>query len=295
VTAVSDTASQPGAGRAAAGQADGTGVPRGAQPRQLIVTVYGLYSRAEGGWMSVASLISLLTDLGVDEPAVRSSISRLKRRGILRASRRGGAAGYALSDEALAILREGDRRIFRRERAALGDGWLLAVFSVPETERQKRHVLRSHLSRLGFGTAAPGVWIAPAHLEEATADMLRRLGLDGYADLFRADRIAFGDVAGKVRQWWDFDLLDRLYSRFLDTHGPVLRRWRSRPAGQREAFADYVRVLTDWRQLPYLDPGLPAELLPADWIGVRAAELFFTLQAQLEQAARAHVQEVIGV
>jgi phenylacetic acid degradation operon negative regulatory protein len=269
-------------------------MPRGAQPGQLIVTVYGLYSRAEGGWMSVASLISLLTDLGVDEPAVRSSISRLKRRGILHASRRGGAAGYALSDEALAILREGDRRIFRRERAALGDGWLLAVFSVPEAERQKRHVLRSHLSRLGFGTAAPGVWIAPAHLHEATADMLRRLGLDTYADLFRADHIAFGDVAAKVRQWWDLDQLDRLYGQFLGTHGPLLRRWRSRPAGQREAFADYVRVLTDWRQLPYLDPGLPVELLPGNWIGVRAAELFFTLQARLEEAARAHVRRVIG-
>ena len=299
VTAVSHTASQPeadraAASRAAAAQADGTGMPRGAQPRQLIVTVYGLYSRAEGGWMSVASLISLLTDLGVDEPAVRSSISRLKRRGILQASRRGGAAGYALSDEALAILREGDHRIFRRERAALGDGWLLAVFSVPETERQKRHVLRSQLSRLGFGTAAPGVWIAPAHLQEATADMLRRLGLDGYADLFRADHIAFGDVAGKVRQWWDLDLLDRLYGQFLDTHGALLRRWRSRPAGPREAFADYVRVLTDWRQLPYLDPGLPADLLPAGWIGIRAADLFFTLQALLEQAARTHVRQVIG-
>jgi len=276
------------------GQAGGMDVPRGAQPRQLIVTVYGLYSRAEGGWMSVASLIGLLTDLGVDEPAVRSSISRLKRRGILRASRRGGAAGYALSDEALAILREGDRRIFRRERAAVGDGWLLAVFSVPEAERHKRHVLRSHLSRLGFGTAAPGMWIAPAHLQEATADMLRRLGLDAYADLFRADHIAFGDVAAKVRQWWDLDQLDRLYSQFVGTHGPLLRRWRARPAGQREAFADYVRVLTDWRQLPYLDPGLPAELLPADWAGIRAAELFFTLRAELEEAARAHVQQVIG-
>ena len=66
---------------------------RGAQPRQLIVTVYGLYSRGAGGWMSVASLVSLLGDLGVDEPAVRSSISRLKRRGILVAKRLGGAAG----------------------------------------------------------------------------------------------------------------------------------------------------------------------------------------------------------
>ena len=198
VTAVSQAASRAAADRARQARlADGAGTPRGAQPRQLIVTVYGLYSRAEGGWMSVAALISLLTDLGVDEPAVRSSISRLKRRGILHASRRDGAAGYALSDEALAILREGDRRIFRRERATLGDGWLLAVFSVPEAERQKRHVLRSQLARLGFGTAAPGVWIAPAHLHDATVGALRRLGLDGYADLFRADHIAFGDLAGE--------------------------------------------------------------------------------------------------
>jgi phenylacetic acid degradation operon negative regulatory protein len=288
VTAVSQAASRQ------ARVADGTGTPRAAQPRQLIVTVYGLYSRAEGGWMSVAALISLLTDLGVDEPAVRSSISRLKRRGILHAGRRGGAAGYALSGEALAILREGDLRIFRRERAALGDGWLLAVFSVPEAERQKRHVLRSQLARLGFGTAAPGVWIAPAHLHEATVGTLRRLGLDGYADLFRADRIAFGDLAAKVRQWWDLDQLERLYGQFLDAHGPLLRRWRSDPAGQREAFADYVRVLTDWRRLPYLDPGLPAELLPGNWVGARAAELFFTLQARLEGPARAHVARVIS-
>src|SRR3954471_8808169 len=141
---------------------DGSG--RAAQPRQLIVTVYGLYSRTEGGWLSVASLIDLLGEVDIDEPAVRSSISRLKRRGILNAVRREGAAGYELSEAALAILREGDERIFRRERATLSDGWLLAVFSVPEAERHKRHVLRTQLVRLGFGTASSGVWIAPAHL-----------------------------------------------------------------------------------------------------------------------------------
>src|SRR5262249_57087173 len=112
-------------------------------------------------------------------------------------------ARAARSGAGLPLAGEGARRIFRRERAALGDGWLLAVFSVPEAERQQRHVLRSQLAQLGFGTAAPGVWIAPAHLHDATADMLRRLGLDTYADLFRADHVAFGDLAGKVRQWWD--------------------------------------------------------------------------------------------
>jgi phenylacetic acid degradation operon negative regulatory protein len=254
------------------------------------VTVYGLYSRDAGGWMSVSALVSLLGDLGVDEPAVRSSISRLKRRGILVARRAGGAAGYELSAGAQAILREGDHRIFRRERARLADGWLLAVFSVPEAQRQQRHVLRSQLSRLGFGTAAPGVWIAPAYLHEATADMLARLGLSGYADLFRADHLAFGDLAAKVCQWWDLDRTDHLAREFVTAYEPVLRGWaHRRPASRpRDAFADYVRVLTDWRRLPYLDPGLPAEILPPGWAGARAAGIFFTLQSRLAGAAGEH-------
>ena len=268
---------------------------RSARLRHLIITVYGLYARHEGGWLSVATLIRLLADLGIDEPAVRSAISRLKRRGILQSRRHDGAAGYQLSAGALAILREGDARIFRRGRATPADGWVLAVFSVPESERHRRHVLRSELTRLGFGMVAPGVWIVPAHPQDTTAETLRRLELDAYADLFRADHLAFGDPAAKVRQWWDLDELERHYEAFIRAHEPALRALGPGPTrrpGGPEAFAGYVRVLTDWRRLPYLDPGLPAELLPEGWVGIRAAELFFALQALLEEPARAYVTSV---
>jgi phenylacetic acid degradation operon negative regulatory protein len=270
---------------------------RSARLRHLIITVYGLYARHDGGWLSVATLIRLLADLGIDEPAVRSAISRLKRRGILQARRSGGAAGYQLSAEALAILREGDARIFRRGRAAPADGWVLAIFSVPESERHRRHVLRSELTRLGFGMVAPGVWIVPAHPQDTTAETLRRLELDAYADLFRADHLAFGDPAAKIRQWWDLDELERHYESFIQAHEPALRALGapdSGPPGEQEAFAGYVRVLTDWRRLPYLDPGLPAELLPEGWVGIRAADLFFALQALLEEPARAYVKSAIS-
>src|SRR5690348_7086949 len=106
--------------------AENTGPP--ARLRHLIITVYGLYARPDGGWLSVATLIRLLADMGIDEPAARSAISRLKRRGILESRRYGGTAGYRLSAEAQAILREGDERIFRRRRASAADGWVLAVF-----------------------------------------------------------------------------------------------------------------------------------------------------------------------
>jgi len=277
-----------------------TGEPR-PSPRALIVTIYGLYARdyggQAGGGLSVASLIRLMGGLGADQAAVRSSISRLKQRGILEPVRLGSAAGYALSQRGREILAEGDSRIFERPRARLADGWLLAVFSVPERERGRRHALRSRLSWLGFGTVSAGVWIAPAHLAAATRDVLARHGLAGYVDLFSADYLAFGDVREQLGRWWDLDRLERLYQEFLDSSGPVLERWRGRRAGAADdgaAFADYVLALTAWRRLPYLDPGLPAELLPADWHGLRAAMAFGALRARLAGSARAHVLAVTG-
>ena len=141
------------------------------------------------------------------------------------------------------------------------------------------------------------MWIVPAHPQDTPAETLRRLELDAYADLFRADHLAFGDPAAKVRLWWDLDELERHYESFIRAHEPALRAFESPGAGppaEQEAFAGYVRVLTDWRRLPYLDPGLPAELLPEGWIGIRAADLFFALQALLEEPARAYVKSAIS-
>ena len=260
------------------------------QPRALIVSLYGLYAREAGGWLSVGSLVRLLADLGVDEPAVRSSISRLKRRGILESRRIGAVAGYALSAEARSILAEGDRRIFERLRGNVNDGWLLAVFSVPESEREKRHTLRSRLSWLGFGTVAAGVWIAPAHLDLETRHVLERYGLAAYVDLFRADYLAFGDATELVAKWWDLARLGDLYGDFVAEYGAVLARWRRRRStNDPVAFVDYVRALTQWRRLPYLDPGLPADVLPRGWPGVRAAEVFFELHNRLAEPAHRHV------
>jgi phenylacetic acid degradation operon negative regulatory protein len=263
-----------------------------AQPRALIVTIYGLYARDADGWFSVAALIKLMAELGVDEPAVRSAISRLKARGLLESGRADGAAGYGLSAGGRKILADGDRRIFRQPRASTGDGWLLAVFSVPEHERARRHALRSRLAWLGFGTVSAGVWIAPAQLADETRDVLAADDLAAYVSLFTAGYLAFGDVRDKVGHWWDLDRLEQLYQAFIDSAAPVLARWQAAGSDPGQAFGDYVRVLTAWRRLPFLDPGLPPDLLPADWHGARAAELFGQLHDRLAGLAREHVLAV---
>ena len=278
------------------------GGPRDQRPRALIVTLYGLYAREAGGWLSVSSVIRLLAHCQADEPAVRSAIFRLKRRGLLEPARVDGVAGYGLSAEARAILDEGDRRIFERRRATAGDGWLLAVFSVPESERDQRHRLRSRLAWLGFGTVSAGVWIAPGHLLGETRDVLRRHGLDRYVELFRGGHAAFAPTAERVPQWWDLARLRGLYADFLDRHGPVLDAYTTAATAaaspavldEAAAFAGYLAALTDWRRLPYAEPGLPAEVLPEGWNGFRAADTFFGLRDLLAGPAHRFATAALG-
>lgn len=267
---------------------EATGQTGALQPRELIVTLYGLYARERDGWLSIASIVRLMAGLGVEEPAVRSSISRLKRRGLLDARRVDGVAGYTLTGMALEILADGDARIFGRRRAVESDGWLLVVFSVPESERDQRHQLRSLLTRLGFGTVAPGVWVAPGHLAEEVAEMLGRRGLAGYVELFRG--VHLDAVDGTVARWWDLDEVNARYAEFLDRQEPVAGVGDRTPE---RAFADYVRLLTDWRRLPYADPGLPLALLPADWNGARAGDLFAHLRERLVDPAAEHARRLI--
>ncbi|MFJ8493904.1 PaaX family transcriptional regulator C-terminal domain-containing protein [Streptomyces sp. NPDC094038] len=259
----------------------------------LIITLFALYARREHNWLSVASVIRLMADLGVEGQAVRSAVSRLKRRGVLRGERHEGAAGYAVSEGTLEVLEDGDVRIFERNRAAAGDGWLVVVFSVPESERDKRHALRTALTRLGFGTAAPGVWVAPGILADETRRTLQRLGLTPYVDIFTGDHFAFGDLSAKVREWWDLDELAALYADFLERYRPVRERAAAGAIPAREAFGIYLPMLTEWRRLPYRDPGLPLSLLPPGWIGDTAGALFEELDRTLREPARAHALAVI--
>jgi phenylacetic acid degradation operon negative regulatory protein len=254
-------------------------------PRHLILSLFGLYARDEANWLSVRSLIALMEDLDVDAAATRSSVSRLKKRGVLEPAKNGSQAGYRVSRSALAVLREGDARIWSRPRASVDDGWLLVVFSVPEAERGKRHELRSLLTRLGFGTAAPGVWITPGTAYDETLAALDRAGLTSYTELFRGAYLGSGPADVRVGEWWDLPAIAALYDAFVDDHGALTRLRSPDPA---RAFTAYVPMLTAWRRMPYLDPGLALDLLPGDWPGIRAGDLFAELDGRLRDPAAKH-------
>src|SRR4051794_41693229 len=76
-------------------------------PRSLLMSFFGAFLRRIGGWIAGADLLALMGDLGLDEQAVRSAVSRLKRRGVIAPERRRRAAGYPLTERRVALLEAG--------------------------------------------------------------------------------------------------------------------------------------------------------------------------------------------
>lgn len=258
-------------------------------PRHLIVTIFGLYAREQGGALTIAEVIRMLGQLGVEEAGVRSSISRLKGKGVLESVRVGSAAGYRLAPRLDEVFRAGDERILNPSRAKAGDPWVLASFSVPERDRHLRHRIRSILTRLGCGQVSPGLWIAPSTITDEIRDSIERAGLGDYVELFRATHLTAEHARETVGRWWDLEALDALYREFLARFEPMAGRWmrvQDEEGHDAAAFRDYVALLTAWRRFPYLDPGLPLEYLPGAWSGVSAERLFSGLRDRLEAPAR---------
>ncbi|HET8683467.1 MAG TPA: PaaX family transcriptional regulator C-terminal domain-containing protein [Micromonosporaceae bacterium] len=280
------------------------------QSRSITFDVVAAYVRPLGGSFAVGDLIRLLAPLGVDGQTLRTQVSRLTSKGLLE---REQGARYRLSPHAERIAAEGDLRIYARQRPAeLVDGWAVAVFSVPEQQREKRHQLRSRLSWLGFGSLDGGVWLAPRRTLEPAVEAVREMGMEAFVDIFEAHHRAFGSPRWLVERCWDLPALRTRYGELVALMRPIRDRWTGpgtvpsggdgTTAGDEDeggtgdlaAFVDFTTALLRWRHVPFFDPGLPAEVLPEAWPGTAAAAIFDELVQLLAVRARRHAASVLS-
>lgn len=260
-----------------------------ASARDWILVLFGRFIRERYGWISSRHLVELLEPLGADAASTRTAISRMKRSGFVESRERDGLAGYQLTDAGERFFADGDQRVLAR---APGDGrWVLASFSVPESKRSIRYRVRARLLDLGFGQESSGLLIAPSGLCGEAERALRRERLDEWVSLWVADFGALGSITEVVERSWDLEALRARYASYIQASMASLERGAS---DQQEAFALYVQRINDWRELSYLDPGLPALALPVDWPGPVAQELFETVERRLRPAADAHFDKTVS-
>ena len=184
---------------------------------------------------------------------------------------------------------------FGADDGAPWDGtWLVVAFSVPEEQRDLRHLLRSRLRWQGFAPLYDGVWVAPGRDEAAVSAMMADVGVRTVT-LLRATALAPGlSGPGHPLSAWNLDELCDTYERFISRFSPVLDRVRVGQVTASEALIARTELMDTWRRFPSLDPELPASVLPASWPRGRSRDIFMQVYDGLGPLAELRVRQLVA-
>lgn len=257
--------------------------------RSALFDLYGDHLRARGARAPVAALVRLLAPLGVHPPAVRTAVSRMVRQGWLEPARINGQPGYALTARARRRLDDAAARIYRTRNEGWDQHWHLGILREVPT-RRRRDQLASQLAFLGWVPLSDGAWVGLRN--DAEVDQI--LAVEGIAaDRFLApvDADAAGEFARRV---WRLDELGASYDAWL-IEAKALVDSAGDDADDEHAFAVRSKLVHEWRKFLFSDPGLPAELLPDNWAGHRAAEFFDHHANRLAPAAGRFVDHCLSL
>jgi phenylacetic acid degradation operon negative regulatory protein len=244
----------------------------GPSARALLISVLGQWVGPDETPVWNTTLVTALEALGVEARAARQAISRTAADGWLEGESVGRYTRWRLSPTGRRLLSTAWTRLQRS--FVPGGPWdgrfLLLVLTGPGPDRPTRERLATRLDFEGFGSLGPNLWVAADRRAQVGAEaLLDSLGLTDVALMFSAEAVEGVDTPAEVvARAWDLDTAAQAHRAFLAAFDGV------EPADDREAFALRTRLAHEWRHLLSIDPALPADLLPPEWPGVAAAELF---------------------
>jgi phenylacetic acid degradation operon negative regulatory protein len=259
--------------------------------RALLISVIGQWvpPTAEPVWN--ATLVGALEALGIEERAARQAINRTASDGWLEGESVGRYTRWRVTPVGRRLL---DTAQDRFGRSLFRDSWdgrfLVMVLTGAGPDRATRERLATRLDFEGFGTLAPNVWIAADRRARANVDaVLERFELPGPVLLFDSETVEGAETpADVVAMAWDLGSAAAAHEAFVSAFEGV------QPDDEREAFALATRMPHEWRHLLSVDPALPRELLPADWPGTRAAELFQRRRREWADESTAYWDALVG-
>ena len=265
----------------------------------LIFTLLGDYIVKRTGKIWTRDILKMMELLEISERAVRSALSRMTNNGWIQATKIGRRSQYSLTQKGETLLNRGQQRIFEPPYKDWDSKWHLVVYSLPETIREKRHSLRTQLAWLGFGRLAPGTWISPHHPTNELLNTFSDLEIESFVKLFKGVFMGPSSSHDLAYRCWDLKGLEQQYAifiqRFKSEYDELnLCTKNNLPLDAKEHFIKSFWLTHQFQSFPLKDPNLPISILPPDWIGTTARELFNGYYVLLGTLANQFVDEILS-
>lgn len=141
--------------------------------------------------------------------------------------------------------------------------WRVVMFDIPEKEKKSREALRASLVSLGFGKIQESVYVSPLDVVGDVKEFLKSNNLLGKALIYEAKEVFSPDPKATANYVWKLDEINDKYKKLLDEN----------EEGEIDPFELKERLF----KLLRLDPFLPKEFLPTDWVGEKARKTIMSL------------------
>jgi phenylacetic acid degradation operon negative regulatory protein len=221
----------------------------------LVITMFGDAVVPRGGQVPLGVLQNVMGRLRIEPGALRTAMSRLASDHWVIREREGRNSHYRLAEEGRHAFDLATRRIYSRGPPAWNGAWTVAI-APPNGETD----VLADATGLGFVRINGGVYLRP-ETEGA-------IGLD---DALAGALIVHGESAEHPEAFhalWPSREMADAYRTLIATLLPLQAALDggARLSGV-DAMAARILVIHNWRRIVLRDPGLPIDLLPADWPG----------------------------
>jgi phenylacetic acid degradation operon negative regulatory protein len=255
----------------------------------MIFTLYGDYIRHYGNEIWIGSLISLLQEFGHNEQSVRAAISRMNKQGWIQSKRVGNKSFYSLTDIGKARMEEAAERIYKIKPHSWDGKWRILIYNIPEEIRNVRDELRQELIWSGFGSMSTSCWLSPNPLEKQVYGLIEKYEIKEYVNFFISQYDGPKEDQSLVRNCWNLDEINERYEEFMREYSQkyVIAKNKIEKGNMTDGqcFVERTILVHEYRKFLFIDPGLPAELLPDKWLGDSAADLFSEYYVALAEKA----------
>lgn len=167
--------------------------------------------------------------------------------------------------EDFSLTKEGKQRVksifpkYFGEKKWKGE-WYLIIYDIPEKKRKHRGILRESLKRLGFGQLQASCWISPFNFLGEIEKIVKDYKLSQYVIPAITDRLGKEEARILANKIWNLEKINKFYKN-------LLREFKNKNVDKKKLYFQYLNILRK-------DPQLPKDLLPENWKGKEAWQMF---------------------
>lgn len=144
--------------------------------------------------------------------------------------------------------------------------WRILSYEIPEKKRELRDKLRRQVAGWGLGPWHRSFWLTPHPIIGNLRELVSGKEEEKYVQAFESDHV-FGDQEILIEKVWGRGELERKYRELFKKWHIILSQNEDKAEKLRKVSTEYLGLLRK-------DPGLPAELVGANWIGQEAFNIY---------------------